>query len=156
MFFIGAKSVDFVLFASIQNIPKYYIILYLYITVSIYNTTTSLAASHNTKIIIYMLLLYCLYLLYILHLLYYLLYCISNIHNIKQYNKCSVKLLPFLYSCMQVFLYACILVYNACFLYGHFCNNEMQENKGVAGRTPSPLSKVLDTQPITLSIFRKF
>lgn len=33
MFFIGVKSVVLVPFASVQNIPKYYTILYLYITV---------------------------------------------------------------------------------------------------------------------------
>ena len=36
MFFIGARSVIFVSFASVQNIPKYYTILYLYIMVSLY------------------------------------------------------------------------------------------------------------------------
>lgn len=66
------------------------------------------------------------------------------------------KVITFLYSCIQVFLYACIHVYNDCFRYGRYCNNEMQENKGLAGRTPCPLSKVLDTQPITPSIFRNF
>ena len=65
------------------------------------------------------------------------------------------KAIALLYSCIQVFLCTCILVYIACFLYGRYCNKEMQENKGLTGYTPDPTEPSRAGGAITLSIFKK-